>query len=274
MPFCKVNHANFYYEDFGVGKPIIMIHGFSPDHRLMSGCMEPIFKERDGWRRIYIDLPGMGQTKEYEQINNSDEMLDAVINFIETLIPNEPYLIAGESYGGYLARGVIKKHEERVLGAAFICPMILPRKEDRVLPGHTIIYSDDEFLTKLTKEEVEAFSSNQVVLDEYNWERYSNEVLAGCHIADQEFLTKVQKKYGFSFSLDKVTFDRPSVFLLGKQDSVVGYKNAFEILDHFPRATFAILDRAGHNLQIEQSSLFHAHMNEWLDRVLEYLRLS
>lgn len=33
------------------------------DHRLMSGCMEPIFTKREGWRRIYIDLPGMGVTK-------------------------------------------------------------------------------------------------------------------------------------------------------------------------------------------------------------------
>ncbi|MDR6724439.1 pimeloyl-ACP methyl ester carboxylesterase [Paenibacillus amylolyticus] len=52
MPYCKVKHANIYYEEMGTGKPIIMIHGFSPDHRLMSGCMEPIFEKIPGWRRI------------------------------------------------------------------------------------------------------------------------------------------------------------------------------------------------------------------------------
>jgi pimeloyl-ACP methyl ester carboxylesterase len=60
MPYCKVSKAELYYEEFGAGKPIIMIHGYSPDHRLMTGCMEPIFNTREGWRRIYIDLPGMG----------------------------------------------------------------------------------------------------------------------------------------------------------------------------------------------------------------------
>ncbi|GMK37042.1 hypothetical protein PCCS19_00950 [Paenibacillus sp. CCS19] len=59
--------------------------------------MEPIFEEIPGLRRIYLDLPGMGQTKEYDQISNSDDMLEAVINFIETLVPNQDYLIAGES---------------------------------------------------------------------------------------------------------------------------------------------------------------------------------
>ena len=29
--------------------------------------------------------------------------------------------------------------------------------------------------------------SHQVVLDAYNWERYSTEVLAGCNLADQAF---------------------------------------------------------------------------------------
>lgn len=67
MAYCKVRQAEIYYEAFGEGKPVLMIHGFAPDHRLMRGCMEPIFTNRDGWRRIYIDLPGMGLTKIYEE---------------------------------------------------------------------------------------------------------------------------------------------------------------------------------------------------------------
>ena len=38
MPYCKVKNANIYYEEIGAGIPIIMLHGFTPDHRLMSGC--------------------------------------------------------------------------------------------------------------------------------------------------------------------------------------------------------------------------------------------
>ncbi|EKB46454.1 hypothetical protein B857_00664 [Solibacillus isronensis B3W22] len=49
MPYCKVRQAEIYYEEIGEGKPILMIHGFTPDQRLMSGCMEPIFTLREGW---------------------------------------------------------------------------------------------------------------------------------------------------------------------------------------------------------------------------------
>jgi hypothetical protein len=35
----------------------------------------------------------------------------------------------------------------------------------------------------------------------------------------------------------------------------------------FPRATLAVLDAAGHNLQIEQERLFQTLLGDWLDRV-------
>jgi pimeloyl-ACP methyl ester carboxylesterase len=269
MAYRKVHHANVHYEIYGTGRPIVMIHGFTPDHRLMSGCIEPIFTKREGWQRIYIDLPGMGLTKEYEQIQNSDEMLDTVLDFIENIIPNQSFLIAGESYGGYLARGIIAKREENVDGVALICPVIIPDKEKRTLPIHTIIHKDNDFLSKLTNEEINDFSANSIVLDEYIWNRYCKEILVGCQIADEEFLSKIGKQYAFSFKVDERFFDKPSVFLLGKQDAIVGYKDAFGILDKFPRAAFAILDRSGHNLQIEQTNLFNSIINEWLDRIEE-----
>ena len=36
-----VKDVNIYYEIQGSGTPLVMIHGWGPDHRLMKGCMEP-----------------------------------------------------------------------------------------------------------------------------------------------------------------------------------------------------------------------------------------
>lgn len=271
MPYCKVRQAEIYYEDIGEGKPILMIHGFTPDRRLMSGCMEPIFTLREGWRRIYIDLPGMGLTKNYNDISSSDDMLNTLTDFIEAVLPNQEYIIVGESYGGYLASGLIRMQKERIIGAAFICPVIIPQQDVRTIEKHRILRRDDEFIKKLSKVELVDFSSNQVVLDEYNWIRYNKEILAGCKLADAQFLAKIKNKYEFSFNVNRTIFNRPSLFLLGKQDSSVGYKDAINIMDYYPRGSFAILDIAGHNLQIEQPQLFSSLVNEWLDRTEEIL---
>ncbi len=106
---CKIQNISINYEIIGDGKPIIMLHGYSIDHRLMTGCMEPILSVKDNYKRIYIDLPGMGKSESAEWITNSDVMLEIVIDLIERIIPNENFLLAGESYGGYLSRGIIYK---------------------------------------------------------------------------------------------------------------------------------------------------------------------
>ncbi|MDQ0169281.1 pimeloyl-ACP methyl ester carboxylesterase [Paenibacillus tundrae] len=192
------------------------------------------------------------------------------IQFIEILVPNQDYLIAGKSYGRYITRGVINKHKDRIGGAALICLLIILEHQRREVPEHLVIHSDREFMDTLTEEQISNFSANQVVLNEYNWKRYSEEIVEGCEIADYDFLNELKKNYGFSTNVDELVFDKPTVFTLGRQDAVVGYKDAFRILDNFPRATFAVLDRAGHNLQIEQALLFESLMCEWLERVTEF----
>jgi len=64
-------------------------------------------------------------------------------------------------------------------------------------------------------------------------------------------------------------FDRPALFLAGRQDDVVGYTDLFTLTESYPRAAVAVLDRAGHALQIEQAQLFNALVNEWLERLAE-----
>ena len=43
----------------------------------------------------------------------------------------------------------------------------------------------------------------------------------------------------------------------------------WELIEHYPRATLAVLDRAGHALIHEQPHLMQALVAEWLMRVRE-----
>ncbi len=57
---CELENISVYYEVYGEGKPILMLHGWPLDHRYLVSDMEPLFTHRDGRKRIYLDLPGMG----------------------------------------------------------------------------------------------------------------------------------------------------------------------------------------------------------------------
>ncbi|MGN0143719.1 MAG: alpha/beta fold hydrolase [Clostridium sp.] len=267
---CKVKDISINYEVIGSGKPIVILHGFYVDHRAMTACMEPIFENMNDYKRIYIDLPGMGKSESAEWIVNSDIMLDIVIDFINKVIPDENFLLAGYSYGGYLSRGIIKKIANRVDGLLLLCPVIIADFKKRNKPAHIILKKDDNLLSSLEPSDAEFFNSAHVIQSKKIWDRCREEILSGIELADTEFLSNLKKTgYEFSFNVDELNekFNKPALILLGHQDSTVGYKDAFKILDNYPRASFAILDKAGHHLQIEQESLFNSLVTEWIARV-------
>jgi pimeloyl-ACP methyl ester carboxylesterase len=269
--FCQVKDISIYYEIIGKGIPILMLHGFYPDHRLMKGCMEPILADQPGWKRIYIDLPGMGQTKGQAWLNSTDKMLEVVLDFVDQIIPGQPFLVVGESYGGYLARGLVYLRPVSVKGICLICPLIIPEIESRNLPPKRILLHNQNLIEKLSESDASEFESIAVVQSQLHWDRFKSEVLSGVNSADGEYLEILRKTgYAFSFPVDHPDqlFDKPALILLGRQDTSVGYRDAWEIIENFPRATFAVLDRAGHDLQIEADNTFSALVSDWLERVM------
>jgi pimeloyl-ACP methyl ester carboxylesterase len=267
---CRIRNSEVFYKVYGEGKPIISLHGFTLDHRSMIGSLEPIFECRDGWKRIYLDLPGHGLTPGQEWIKNSDDMLQVVLDFIDNVIPDTNFAIAGLSYGGYLARGLVHRRPKRILGLLLIVPRIIGRFEDRIRPEKAVLERDDEFLSSLGKQEREGFVDVAVIQTGKLLPRYAEEITSAVQIADSQFLERLKPgDDDFSFEVDSlsVKFDGPTLILVGRQDHWVGYQDAWSIIEKYPHATFAVFDRAGHALQLEQNELFNVLVSEWLDRV-------
>lgn len=269
--YCDVGGISVYYEVVGNGKPVIMIHGYGLDHHVMRGCMEPVFRHRHGYKRIYFDLPGHGRTSSSDQLQNSDQMLELVTGFIRKTAGEGEFPVAGESYGGYLARGLIYQMPERIDGALLICPVIVPEREKRTLPPRTALAEDRSLLGSLSHLERESFEAASTMLDRHTWKRFRKEMMPGAIREDRAFTERFQESgYPFSFDVDGIPpFEKPLLLFAGRQDTEVGYEDHLKIIRNFTRGTFAILDRAGHSLPIEQSKVFDSLVNEWLDRIEE-----
>lgn len=177
----KINH-----KIVGAGTPILMLHGYAVDHRLLLGCMEPIFEKRANYQRIYLDLPGMGKTKAENWLNNADQMLELLIDFIDKHIAQKEFLLIGQSYGGYLARGIIYKIPDRIKGLALLNPAISIDLRD--LPPKKVLLQEEAFLATLTKAERDEFTSLMVVQNAETWSRYRDEILRGLKIAESREL--------------------------------------------------------------------------------------
>ncbi len=259
------------YEMIGAGTPVLMLHGWSVDRELMKGCMEPVFaKIPDKYRRIYLDLPGMGRSKAGQSIQNADHMLDAILAFVDQILPGEEMILAGESFGCFLSRGFLAKRPESVIGLLLICPCVIPGAIPRDVPPLRVLLLDEEFFAKIPEEDKSGFMAFHAVQTRETYQRYKAEIEPAFSRYDKEFLEH-RLDGAFTYPLEDmpVPFDRPALILSGRQDTSVGYKNPFRLTEDYTRATFAALDMAGHNLQIEQRVLFEALVEDLLRRVEE-----
>ena len=267
----RVDDLTVHYEVCGEGSPVVILNGAGPDLRSMQGPLERVFDRCEGWKRFYVDIPGTGKTKVTKRIRNSDQVLDIVMGFIDSVLPGQRFAVVGSSYGGYLARGVIYKEPGMVDGLLIVCPTVIADRKKRTLPQHVALLKDDEFLSSLDLADRGLFESFAVVQTKAAWKRTLDEVITGLRMADTGFFSRLESRgYAYSFDVDGLPspFRMPTLILSGRQDSMVGYRDTWELIESYPRATFAVLDLAGHNLPIEQESLLTALVGEWLDRML------
>jgi pimeloyl-ACP methyl ester carboxylesterase len=231
--------------------------------------MEKCFTGYDGiFKRLYFDLPGFGKTKGNEWLSSADKMLELIIEFIEGVIPDQAFLLVGNSYGGYLARGIVKKKQKMVKGLFLLCPFIQNKMQ---VPKRSVLEKDHALDGILSDEEKSYFE--QVVVRQTNivWSRFKEEILPGLKMADYAFIKNDWgKKSAFTIDVDNLEYplEKPVLIIMGKQDSMTGYSESWDFLKIYPRASLAILDNAGHALQIEQPELFHCLTVEWLERII------
>jgi pimeloyl-ACP methyl ester carboxylesterase len=256
-----VGDVSVFYVEHGEGLPMLALHGAGVDHREVMACLDPVFDGLAGYRRIYLDLPGMGRTPAPETIRSADDVLDLLLAFIDGVIGDQPLLIAGHSAGGYFAQAIAGRRQEQVVGLALLCPLLagihdVPRRD--VVFGSGDVGSPDfrDYFTVQTAE----------TLDRY--ERY---VQPAAGLADEVALERIGKRWALATRPeDAAPYRCPTLLVTGRQDATVGYAGAWDLLERYPRATFAVLDRAGHALPHEQPELLRALVTEWLDRVHEH----
>lgn len=267
---CVLDNITVHYEIYGEGQPILMLHGWPVDHTYMMRAFEPIFDDLEGWKRIYLDLPGMGKTSGADWIKTHDDMLKVVLDFIDQVLTDNQFNLIGLSYGGYLAQGIIYQKGASIDGLMMYLPMIFANSSKKTLPEHVILFENPEFHEELKANNLEDLI---VLVTDQNDECLANLRTVGIPsiaMADHEFLDAIEFEKELSVELDDgfPSFSKPTLFVVGRQDTVVGYQDAWRLIDGFPRATFAALDYAGHVLGVgERNTLFRALVEDWLDRV-------
>jgi pimeloyl-ACP methyl ester carboxylesterase len=269
----NVNGIPVHYEERGRGTPVLALHGAGVDHREIMGALESLFADRPGYRRIYPDLPGMGRTPAPDTIDSTDAVLELVEGLVEAVIGEQAFLVVGHSSGGYLARAIANRRPRQVAGLALICPLVGDQGGEDERPEHVVLHAADDLDVDgaLAPEMAAVFRDYLVVQTPQTLRRFQETVAPGAELADQAALERMSARWLLRSSPEQgPVYASPTLIVAGRQDAAVGYAGAWRLLEHYPRATFAVLDRAGHGLPHEQPELLGALLGEWLDRVGEH----
>lgn len=271
---CETDKATIDYEEHGEGKPILLLHGWTMDRRVEIFDHEKIFATRPGWRRIYPDLPGMGRSVAKDRLASQDDVLDALLAFIDQALPDGRFALAGTSLGAYLARAVAARRRSRIAGLLLRVPCIFAEDARRTLPPFQALVANDAFMASLDADDRANLGDLLIQTPAYTQalKHKRDAVVQPAIQATAPIANEIRadpKRYGFSFDLIEAekTFDEPTLIIAGRRDTTVGYRDAWSILDSYPRATFVVLDRADHGWPMETPNLLAALIDDWLARI-------
>ena len=258
-----------YVMERGSGRPLLLLHGFFADHRLLSVLDDDVFAGRPGWRRLYLDLPGMGRSPADASIDSTDAVAQAVEEFVDHTLGDDPYAVLGQSYGGGIARYLTARHRERIRGLGLLCPLIVPHPDVRQVPPRTVLRRDPELVASLPADDAADYTELAVIQSAETWELFRDWILPGSRAADEVALERIRARYGLARYPEATVppYDGPTEVICGRQDHVAGYRDAIDALDYYPRANVTIIDGAGHNAHLEQREWVTALIGGWLDRV-------
>ena len=266
---CEVTKGSIHYKIIGSGFPIIIMHSMGTDHQSMIPWIEPVFENIQDFQRIYIDLPAHGGSLIDESLDSSDDMLVNILDFFDKTIPSQLFSLIGFSFGGYLAQGVLHHKRSQVKSICLLATAL--HVKERNLPEKIILLKDETLLSDLDSELRAAVEALLIFQNKKNLECFFNEIQPGRLVANKTFLMSNWRDKGYLFSEepfhDTEMLPQPTLIIVGKQDFICGYKDHLVLLEKFPNTTFAILDQAGHMLQIEKREIVQDLMKAWLIRM-------
>lgn len=255
--------AELRFDAAGQGMPVVALHGAYSARNEIREVLEPVLAPLGVHRRIYPDLPGMGDSPAREMIRAANDVVDTVDEFVQSEVGETPFLLVGHSFGGHLARGITARRPDQVAGLALICPAMPAGTHSE---PHIVVTSDGDPTEWLDPALVDEYTGYFVVHTAVTAERFRQAVAPVIGRFDANAVEQMMTEWALDPDPDAVPFDQPTLVVTGRHDAFVGFRDQMALLDLYPRATYVAVADAGHAVLHEHRDLVTGLIGDWLAR--------
>lgn len=129
MPWVETNGIETYYEDYGNGPPLVVLHGATADHQVWAEQLQPL---TDEYRVILYDLRGHGKTGGADGDRYTIETYVEDLRTLLTELGLDQPAVLGHSWGGmigYVFATEYPDHISALMTVGSATPKMFSRRE-------------------------------------------------------------------------------------------------------------------------------------------------
>lgn len=269
MPTIETNGIETYYEDYGSGHPIVVLHGATADHQVWAEQLQPL---TDDYRVILYDLRGHGKTGGSDHDRYTlDRYENDLAAFVDALGLNQPTVL-GHSLGGMIGYAFADAHPEKLstlitVGSA--TPETFSAKEwlFRSVSTRVIfpIMGNERVLNTVVWAQSKLFDDDSTVdMDELEQLRETHD----CDVSDlsaserSKIMYAAKEYYESTWSWQ--LSDTPVLMMYGENEPFIEPHGSF-LETRLADCRSAEIPEASHNAQVDAPEFIGTQIREFLD---------
>lgn len=207
------------YSDIGIGKVVLLLHGFLENKQMFDAFIPEITKTN---RIITVDLLGHGNTPCIGYVHTMEDQAEMIKSLITQLNVSK-VIVIGHSMGGYIALALMDLYPNLVEGLILLNSSAMEDSHERKINrnrGIKVAQTDYATLVQLSVRNLFALDSKEKLISEI--EKTKKEALKTPlqgYIAAQEGMKNRKNRLKM---LESASI--PKVLILGRRDPVLNYE--------------------------------------------------
>ncbi|PHI19966.1 alpha/beta hydrolase [Lewinellaceae bacterium SD302] len=279
MPFIATENSNpktdidLHYQDYGEGRPIILIHGWPLSHRMWDKQTEDLVNA--GYRVIAYDRRGFGLSDFPWNNYDYDTLAEDLRSLILGLDLRDVTLVGFSMGGGEVVRYCTKYGDDRISQAVLLSSIIplVAQKDDN--PDGVPQEALDDIMENLTSDRMKFLKgfTRDFVNYEDNKDIISEEMLhfdwtVAAYASDRATVETTKAWAGTDFRSELKNVTIPTMVIHGTADQIVPIETSGD------QAAAGIADSTYHKLKGAPHGCVYTHAEQVNKLLLDFFRTS